>query len=181
MSDPTHWDTFHWFCCESITSRAEAACRMNTPCKHFVVLVVGVALPLATGCKSSGPQMVRIRGMVSYKGAPLTNVTQGIVRYSPKNGGSAAREATGRIQPDGSFVMTTFQRGDGVVVGEYDIAVSAYSNQELSRQETESGVHSAGPKLLIPERYLKSSTSGLSDTVAAGHPGFKQIELTDNS
>ena len=154
---------------------------MNTPWKRLVVLVVGLALLWATGCKSSGPKMVRIRGMVSYKGAPLTNVTQGIVRYAPKEASSSAREATGRIQPDGSFVMTTFQRGDGVVVGEYDITVSAYSNQELSRQETESGVHSAGPKLLIPERYLKSSTSGLSDTVAAGHSGVKQIELNDKS
>jgi hypothetical protein len=125
--------------------------------------------------------MIRVRGTVLYKGAPLTNVTQGIVRYSPKDGGSAAREATGRIQPDGSFVMTTFQKDDGVVVGEYDITVSAYSGQELSRQQTESGVHSAGPKLLIPERYLKPSTSELSDTVAAGHSGVKQIELTDKS
>jgi hypothetical protein len=125
--------------------------------------------------------MIRVRGTVLYKDAPLTNVTQGIVRYSPKDGGSAAREATGRIQPDGSFVMTTFQKADGVVVGEYDITVSAYSGQELSRQETESGVHPAGPKLLIPERYLKSSTSGLSDTVEAGHSGVKQIELTDKS
>ena len=154
---------------------------MNTPCKCFVVLVVGLALECATGCKSSGPQMVRIRGIVSYQGAPLTNVTQGIVRYSPKGAGSGAREATGRIQPDGTFVMTTFQKDDGVVVGEYDITVSAYSGQELSRQQTESGVQSAGPKLMIPEKYLKPSTSGLSDTVASGHPGTKQIELTDKS
>ena len=154
---------------------------MNTPCKRFIVLVVALALPWATGCKSSGPQMVRIRGMVSYKGAPLTNVTQGIVRYSPKQASSGGREATGRIQPDGSFVMTTFQKEDGVIEGEYDITISAYSGPALSRQQTESGIHSAGPKLLIPERYLKPRTSGLSDTVAAGHPGVKQIELTDKS
>ena len=77
--------------------------------------------------------------------------------------------------------MTTFQKEDGVVVGEYDISVSAYSSQMLSRQQTESGVHSAGPKLMIPEKYLKVSTSGLSDTVQSGHPGFKKIELTDTS
>jgi hypothetical protein len=154
---------------------------MNTPCTRFVVLIIGLALAWVAGCKSSGPKMIHIRGMVSYKGAPLTNVTQGIVRYSPKEVGTAAREATGRIQPDGSFVMTTFQKDDGVMLGEYDITVSAYSSQELSRQQTESGMHSAGPKLLIPDKYLKTSTSGLGDSVAAGHSGVKKIELTDKS
>src|SRR5215218_9115621 len=126
---------------------------MNISFTRFLVLIVALALPWVTGCKSSGPRMVQIRGTVSYKGAPLTNVTQGIVRYSPKAAGSGAREATGRLQPDGSFVMTTFQKDDGVVEGEYDITVSAYSGQVLTRQQTESGATSAGPKLLIPDRY----------------------------
>lgn len=154
---------------------------MTVSGNRIVVVVFCLLCSGAVGCESNGPKMVHIRGMVSYKGAPLTNVTQGIVRYSPKAASSGARESTGRIQPDGSFVMTTFQKDDGVVVGEYDITVSAYSTQMLSRQQTESGVHSAGPKLLIPERYLKPSTSGLSDTVAAGHSGVKQIELNDKS
>ena len=99
----------------------------------------------------------------------------------PEEPAPELREATGRIQPDGSFVMTTFQKDDGVVAGEYDITVSAYSGQLLSRQETEAGVHTAGPKLLVPDRYLKPGSSGLSDSVASGHSGFKKIELTDKS
>jgi hypothetical protein len=154
---------------------------MNTVFRRFLVLVLGLALPWLAGCNSSGPQMVRIRGIVTYKGEPITNVSQGIVRYLPKGSSSRAREATGRIQPDGSFVMTTFQKDDGVIAGEYDITVSAYSGQLLSRQETEAGVHTAGPKLLVPDRYLKPSSSGLSDSVASGHSGFKKIELTDKS
>jgi hypothetical protein len=154
---------------------------MNTVFRRFVMLVLGLALPWLSGCNSGGPQMVPIRGIVTYKGAPLTDVSQGIVRYLPRAAGSRAREATGRIKPDGSFVMTTFQKDDGVVAGEYDITVSAYSGQLLSRQETESGVHTAGPKLLVPDRYLKPSSSGLSDSVASGHSGFKKIELTDRS
>jgi hypothetical protein len=125
--------------------------------------------------------MVRIRGMVSYKGAPLTKVRQGIVRYLPKTPATGAREATGRLQPDGSFVMTTFQKDDGVIVGDYTITVSAYSGQQLTRQESESGLRAAGPKLLIPDKYLTPDTSGLTDSVAAGHPGFTKIELSDKS
>src|SRR5262245_26433679 len=144
---------------------------MNTARRRLLVLALGVALGAMAGCNSSGPQMVRIRGVVNYKGVPLTNVSQGIVSYLPKAAGTGAREASGRIQPDGSFVMTTFQKEDGVVVGEYDITVSAYSTQPLTRQETESGMHGSGPRLLIPDRYLKPGSSGLSDSVATGHEG----------
>jgi hypothetical protein len=154
---------------------------MNTACTRFVILATGFALPWLAGCGSSGPKMIPIHGSVSYNGAPLTNVTQGIVRYLPKDEKSPGREATGRIQSDGSFVMTTFQKDDGVVTGEYVITVSAYSNKELSRLETESGVHTAGPKLLIPDKYLKADTSGLSDTVDSAHSGVKKIELSDKS
>ena len=123
--------------------------------------------------------MVPIQGEVLFKGAPLINVTQGIVRYSPKQSGTAAREATGRIQPDGTFVLTTFKKADGVVVGDYDITVSAYANPPLTREQTESGVRSGGPKLMIPDKYLSATASGLSDTVDSAHPGFKKIELTN--
>jgi hypothetical protein len=162
-------------------SQLSGLSKMKIVFRSVVLLMLGLALPWLSGCNSGGPQMVPIRGIVMYKGAALTDVSQGIVRDLPKGSGSRAREATGRIQPDGSFIMTTFQKDDGVVAGEYDITVSAYSGRLLSRQETESGVHTAGPKLLVPDRYLKPGSSGLSDSVASGHSGFKKIELTDKS
>jgi hypothetical protein len=154
---------------------------MNTRCRHLVIWVAFLLLSWAAGCNSHDPKMITIRGTVFYNGAPLVNVTQGIVRYSPKAQNAGGREASGRIQPDGSFVMTTFQKDDGVVVGEYDITVSAYAGEELSREQTESGVRASGPRPMIPNKYLQPGTSGLSDSVAAGHSGFKKIELTDKS
>lgn len=129
------------------------------------------------GCKKSGLEMIPIHGDISYNGAPLLNVTQGIVRYSPKEGGTAAREATGRIQPDGTFVLTTFKGGDGVVAGEYNITVTANSSPMLTRAQTESGVKHDAPKSMIPEKYRNASTSGLSDSVNSSHSGVKKIEL----
>ena len=152
---------------------------MITRSIYLVGVACGLAMLCAAGCGSGGPEMVPIRGEVTYKGAPLRDVTRGIVRYSPEQSGTGAREASGRIQPDGSFELTTFKKADGVVVGEYDITVSAYSSPPPSRQQTESGVRVAGPKLMIPERYLKANTSGLSDNVDANHSGYKKIELTD--
>jgi hypothetical protein len=143
--------------------------------------MLGVAVLLITaGCGSDGPTTIPIRGEVFYNGSPLTNVPQGMVRYMPKT--DAGRQATGRIQPDGSFVLTTFKQADGVVPGEYDITISAYTTQpELTREQVEArgGLGITKPRLITPEKYTEPSTSGISDTVNADHSGYKRIELSD--
>ena len=115
-----------------------------------------------------------------FNGAPLKNVPQGLVRYMPATGDG--RQASGRIQPDGTFVLTTRQKADGVMPGEYNITVSAYTRQaELTREEVEArgGVGIAAPRLLIPEKYTDPNESGLSDTVDSSHSGFIRLELSD--
>jgi hypothetical protein len=139
---------------------------------------LGFALSALAGCGSDGPTLIPIRGEVLYKGAPLREVPRGLVKYLPKS--DHARQASGRIQPDGSFVLTTFQNADGVTPGEYLIVVTAYTAQELSREQVEAaGGAVAGPRHLIPEKYTDLNTTPLSDTVDANHSGFKRIELTD--
>jgi hypothetical protein len=146
--------------------------------------IVGIAGLLLTsgmcaGCGSSGPTTIPIRGEVYFNGAPLKDVPQGLVHYIPKS--TEGRQASGRLQPDGSFELTTFQKADGVMPGEYDIAVSAYSaTAELSRAQVEAARGMvAKPGLMIPEKYTEPKTSGLSDTVDSNHTGFKRIELTE--
>jgi hypothetical protein len=152
---------------------------MNTRCVSRAIAFAAAAL-LAGGCGSDGPVTIPIRGEVLYNGAPLNNVPQGLVRYLPKS--SDGRQASGRIQPDGSFVLTTFKDSDGVAPGEYDITVSAYTTQpELTREQVEAsgGLGVSKPRLLIPEKYTDPKTSGIGDTVNDEHSGFKRIELTD--
>jgi hypothetical protein len=151
---------------------------MRNRCVGSSILLVLIGVTVS-GCGRSGPVTVPIRGEVVYQGAPLKNVPQGLVRYMPKSPESG-RQASGRIQPDGSFELTTFKRADGVVPGEYNIVVSAYSTQAPSREETEaSGGAVAGPKLMIPEKYTDPNKSGLNDVVDKKHSGFKRIELTN--
>jgi hypothetical protein len=149
---------------------------MRTRCIFLATL--SCALAAWAGCGSDGPVLIPIRGEVLYKGAPLRDVPRGLVKYLPKS--DNARQASGRIQPDGSFVLTTFQNADGVTPGEYLIVVTANTTQELSREQVEAaGGAVAGPRLLIPEKYTDLNTTPLSDTVDANHSGFKRIELTD--
>jgi hypothetical protein len=155
-----------------------AALGMSTRCIFLASLCFALAV---AGCGSDGPTVVPIRGEVLYQDAPLKDVPQGLVRYLPKEN-SQGRQASGRIQPDGSFVLTTFKGGDGVVPGEYDIVVSAYTTRpELTREQVEAtrGVGLEKPRLLIPEKYTEPGTSGLTDTVNSDHSGFKRIELTE--
>jgi hypothetical protein len=48
-------------------------------------------------------------------------VQKGEVTFVPDGYGRGPR---GRIQPDGSFVLTTSQEGDGVVAGEHKVTIS---------------------------------------------------------
>ncbi|HJQ81618.1 MAG TPA: hypothetical protein VJ828_16770, partial [Lacipirellulaceae bacterium] len=149
---------------------------MSTRCIFLASL--SIALAALTGCGSDGPTLIPIRGEVLYKGTPLRNVPQGLVKYLPKS--DDARQASGRIQPDGSFVLTTFQNADGVTPGEYHVIVTAYTTQQLSREQVEAASGAVGqPRLLIPEKYTDPNTSPLTDVVDSDHSGFKRIELTD--
>jgi hypothetical protein len=149
---------------------------MTTRCVFLASL--SCALAALAGCGSDGPTLIPIKGEVLYKGALLRDVSRGHVMYLPKS--PDARQASGRIQPDGTFVLTTFQNADGVTPGEYQIKVTAYATQQLSREQVEAaGGAVAGPRLLIPEKYTDPTTTPLSDIVDNNHSGFKRIELTD--
>lgn len=152
-------------------------CRRHMRLLYSIAVsaVLGSCLISLVGCGSSGTDIVPIRGEVTFNGAPLQD---GMVVYVPKQTDSA-RQASGRIQADGTFVLTTFKSGDGVVPGEYNIAVYGYSPRgaTLTRQQTESGAAVPQSKLIIPVSYTDPMSSGLSDTVDSDHSGFKRIEL----
>jgi hypothetical protein len=148
--------------------------------RTFGIAAVLLTTVLTAGCGSSGPTIIPIRGEVLYNGDTMK---EGTVVYLPKGSGEA-RQASGRIQPDGSFVLTTFKNADGVVPGDYNVVVYSYGAQAgnvPTRAELEAA-HAAGRpqrQVVIPEKYTIPESSGLSDTVDSKHSGFKRIELTD--
>ena len=138
-----------------------------------------IAVLLSTGCHESGlPNMVPIRGTVTYDGQPLT---EGNVLYLPKTSGG--RQARGDIQPDGSFRLTTLRKDDGAQMGEYDIVVIALNPHpgEPSREELEAAGGLIERGYAIPEKYTKRETSGLSDSVSKDHSGKMEIMLTSDT
>jgi hypothetical protein len=143
-----------------------------------ISIAAAAVLICLAGCGGNGIELVPIRGEVTYNGKPLA---RGIVTYMPSTPG-AGRTANGPIQPDGTFVMTTQTRGDGVVLGDYNIVVYSYEEGgPKTREEIEAGGGANAPKLrsTIPEKYTSPEASELTDKVDGNHSGFKKIELKD--
>ncbi|MEQ8209359.1 MAG: hypothetical protein RH917_05960 [Lacipirellulaceae bacterium] len=79
---------------------------------------LAVACLSVSGCWNGGNTQLA-GGTVSVDGTP---VTMGKVTFYPLGGG---RTGTGRIQPDGSFVLSYRKPGDGVPLGEYKVSIIA--------------------------------------------------------
>lgn len=72
------------------------------------------------GCGSSSgalPSLIPVKGKVTYKGQP---VTKGRIQFEPDGYG---RPASGSLQADGTFELTTLKPGDGVVAGEHRVSI----------------------------------------------------------
>src|SRR5215213_9538816 len=146
---------------------------------HWAALAAGALFVAGCGSKSE-LDLVPVRGEVTYNGKPLA---EGTVVYLPDQA-SAGRQATGPINSDGSFSLTTQKRDDGVMKGSYQIVVLAYKphpGEPKTREEHEAMAQKGGIErgYIIPVKYTEPATSGLSDTVDENHSGFKKIELKD--
>lgn len=155
--------------------------KRRSTMKQLQPLCAVACLLMASGCGSSADELdlIPVRGEVTYNGQPLG---EGTVVYLPETS-SEGRQASGAIQSDGSFSLTTQKLDDGVKAGSYQIAVLAYKPQPAepqSRVERDTLLQQKGERgYIIPEKYTNPTTSGLTDVVGADHSGFKKIELTD--
>jgi len=133
-----------------------------------------MAAGLIGGCGPSRPATARVHGKITCGGQP---VTQGTVTFYPEQG----RSASGRIQPDGTYTLTTFDEGDGAILGKHTVTVEAVrftggapqptSMDEEMRRAMEKKPAASGPpkaEWLAPERYSKRDTSDLTFEVRPG-------------
>jgi hypothetical protein len=137
------------------------------------ILAALLALTLFGGCGSGLPERGKVTGKVTFNGKP---VPQGTVTFYPKTG----RSASGRIQPDGTYTLTTFDEGDGAIVGSHEVTIEAVrfagAPRGKSFEEEIANVKSgkaadpaaAKPQWLLPEKYSIRGQSGLTREVESG-------------
>ena len=121
----------------------------------FGLLLVALVL---TGCDDR-PLRVPISGKVLIDGQPLT---QGAVCVVP----AGDRPASGRIGPDGTFRLTTFDENDGCVLGTHPVMIVAREQITPTRM-----------KWLVPKKYQSVEGTDRQVTIDAPTDNLV-IELT---
>jgi len=118
-----------------------------------------VATLIVPGCGRSGPEMAAVFGKVTYNGKP---VPMGTISFQPD--APDGRTAVGEIDSDGSYQLQTENPGDGAQLGSYHVSISAVDAPVLDYIPAKP----VPPKRLVPEKYEKPETSGLTATVKSG-------------
>lgn len=134
------------------------------------MLAMTVGALAAVGCGSSGPEMARVTGKVTYNGQPVPLGTIAFQALDPEGG----RNAIGMIQPDGTYTLHTEQPGDGALLGDYQIGIVARDEPILDYIPAKP----VPPKRLTPEKYENPQTSGLRAQVESGR-NVIDFELID--
>jgi hypothetical protein len=104
-------------------------------------------LLIVAGCAPGAPKPVPVAGTVLIDGKPLTS---GFIRLIPADN----RAATGAIDDQGRFRLTTMTEGDGCVPGTHDVEVT--STKTIRHGEL---------AWLAPEKYRDPKRSGLKATI----------------
>lgn len=118
---------------------------------HVVMMLL-----MSAGCGGSAKQwkVAPVTGKVSYKSAP---VPMGTVTFIPMRSGPTA---TGEIDKDGNYSLTTPEGGKGAVVGSYKVIITAVDYRPGLPEDPNAGI-----KALIPEKYSDVEKSGLAGEV----------------
>ena len=133
-----------------------------------VMILALLAMAAVPGC-TRNPRVVPVSGVVMYNDKPLPF---GTVLFQPDKG----QMAVGEIQGDGTFQLSSYGPNDGAVPGSHRVSVNCYEGQRPGTKQPEGGEVSMG-KLLIPLKYTRLGTSGLSANVADAPTENIEIKL----
>ncbi|MCC9607244.1 hypothetical protein LOC68_13770 [Blastopirellula sp. JC732] len=123
---------------------------------------IALAAIAAIGCGGRTEKIVPVSGTVFVDGEPMKAGVDGFITLAPPSG----RPAIGKIDGStGRFTLTTYEEGDGAVVGTHEVSVTVNA---IGR--------GGNPASLIPEKYQDLSTSGLTAKVDGPTDSLK-IEL----
>ncbi len=133
---------------------------------RWLVASCAVVVVVGAGCEQRQP-VVPVRGKVLYKGVPLKS---GSVMFQPE----AGIPASGNIGADGTFVMSTYDEGDGATPGVNKVrVVSTDAVGDDSQVEGKIGAS------LIPSHYNNFGTTPLTFEVKAPGEESAVLELKD--
>ncbi len=156
-----------------------------------------ICLCFCFGCgREAGLEgMIRVSGMVNYRGVPVEGAT---VVFAPESEGGG-RAASGITDPKGRFNLTTLRTNDGARPGNYRVTVSKGDDFDPETQVTAEQMtqmisggaaapmgptrgrprQSSNAKQVIPAKYSDRKTSGLQAQVVQNDTNDFVFDLSD--
>jgi hypothetical protein len=136
--------------------------------KHFVTITGLLVLFAASGCGQRGLSgLSKVSGTITLNGQPFEGASISFSPQTPDTRGAAALSGAG-----GNFQITTLHSNDGVQPGDYLISVSKIELEGIlpAAEVRRIGAKNYHPQQtqMVPEKYLKTETSGLKVTVKKG-------------
>ena len=145
-------------------------------------MVAAVILGAAVGCGPSGPSTTGVSGTVTYRGEAVEGAT---VSFTPVSEGG--QSAVGTTDAAGHYELTTFERGDGALAGDYKVRVFKYDSAAKGPEEvvadedyvppSETDRPPPAPKHVLPEDYAYDSRTPLQFTVEPGSDSVFDITI----
>ncbi|WP_417392005.1 carboxypeptidase regulatory-like domain-containing protein [Gimesia sp.] len=141
------------------------------PVSAAVVLFLSIFfLQGCGGAEDDRPQRTAVSGVITFDGEPVEGAS---ITFRPVD--ESGQTANGRTDEQGVFQMGTFEGTDGVVAGDYTVMISKLESQEVAEVLPEDDPNydpnpkpQPPPENLLPEKYSKADTSGLTVTVSEG-------------
>ena len=96
-----------------------------------------------SGCGGNKFDVAPVRGKVTCGGQPVTSGIVTFVPVAPEGGGEPGKAASGRIGPDGTFVLNTYETGDGAIIGRHTVYYAPSEGGD--EEESEEGETAATP------------------------------------
>jgi hypothetical protein len=113
-------------------------------CPNVAIALVALLAVAAAGCSDGRAKRVPVSGVVKIDGVP---VPTGFITFVPTEG----RSASGDIDSEGRFTLSSYEPGDGVLIGTHNVEVMA--REAVS--ETSARWHA-------PKKYTSHKTSGIT-------------------
>jgi len=154
-----------------------SAARFHLPGRQAALAAVAIASFALAGCgEQADPTRLAVfpaKGQISFKGQ--VPVGASVVLFpktaSPKGSDAPLVCPRGRVQPDGTFALTSYKADDGAPAGEYAVTLEWH---KLGK--TPDGQPDLGPNLLPPQ-FSRPDKSPLIVKIAAGTNALAPIVL----
>lgn len=155
---------------------------------YSILISAALLMVIGAGCAPAAPpkpMTVPASGKVMYKGQPVSGASVAFL------GDGKIVPALAKTNSEGRFTLTTTDPGDGAVPGLHQVTVTKIVNtaqpaaatgvasMEDAAKQAAAPPKDSGPESLLPDKYSKAATSGLSFEVKATGTNDFTIELSD--